>query len=98
MRSADGDEFMGFIADLVKRLSRILAFNYEITLVADGKYGSIDPNGTWNGMIGELIRGVCVRSVYFAKSNFLYASFIASCITFSISHCTHYARISTLQC
>ena len=41
--------------DLIKAISKELRFKYEIKLVEDGKYGSIDKKtGKWNGMIGEL--------------------------------------------
>jgi len=51
-------EFVGFIPDLLDRLSRLIGFNYEIREVRDGRYGIRQINGTWNGMIGELTRGV----------------------------------------
>jgi len=46
---------------LLTILSRMLRFRYEIRLVRDGKYGTITENGTWNGMIEELTRGVSLR-------------------------------------
>uniref|UniRef100_A0A665SZN3 Glutamate receptor n=1 Tax=Echeneis naucrates TaxID=173247 RepID=A0A665SZN3_ECHNA len=49
------DRFEGFCIDLLKELSNILGFTYEIRLVPDGKYGSQDDKGQWNGMIRELI-------------------------------------------
>ena len=39
--------------------SKILNFDYEIRIVADGNYGSMDKDtGQWNGMIGELLSQV----------------------------------------
>jgi len=58
MRSTDDDRFVGFIPDMLQNLSETLGFRYQISLVRDGKYGSPHPDGTWNGMIGELMRGV----------------------------------------
>ena len=52
------DRFEGFCIDLLKELSNILGFTYEIRLVPDGKYGSQDDKGQWNGMIRELIEHV----------------------------------------
>ncbi|XP_014190092.1 glutamate receptor ionotropic, kainate 3 isoform X2 [Astatotilapia calliptera] len=49
------DRFEGFCIDLLKELANILGFTYEIRLVPDGKYGSQDDKGLWNGMIRELI-------------------------------------------
>ena len=44
--------------DLAKQVSIEVGFDYVFKLVADGNYGLRDSNGTWNGMIGELIDGV----------------------------------------
>uniref|UniRef100_A0A7N9AL60 Glutamate receptor n=1 Tax=Mastacembelus armatus TaxID=205130 RepID=A0A7N9AL60_9TELE len=52
------DRFEGFCIDLLKELANILGFTYEIRLVPDGKYGSQDDKGQWNGMIRELIEHV----------------------------------------
>ncbi|XP_037640919.1 glutamate receptor ionotropic, kainate 3 [Sebastes umbrosus] len=49
------DRFEGFCIDLLKELSSVLGFTYEIRLVPDGRYGSQDDKGQWNGMIRELI-------------------------------------------
>lgn len=38
-------------------IQRDLGFTYEIYLVEDGKFGSVDDNGNWNGCIGELVVG-----------------------------------------
>lgn len=47
--------YKGFSIDVLDALAKILGFKYEIYQVDDGKYGSPLPNGSWNGMIGELI-------------------------------------------
>lgn len=52
------ERFEGFCADVAKQIADIVEFDYEIVPVKDGKYGGVDENGTWNGMVGELIRGV----------------------------------------
>uniref|UniRef100_A0ACB8FR13 Glutamate receptor ionotropic, kainate 3 n=1 Tax=Sphaerodactylus townsendi TaxID=933632 RepID=A0ACB8FR13_9SAUR len=49
------DRFEGYCVDLLKELSHILGFVYDIRLVEDGKYGAQDEKGQWNGMIRELI-------------------------------------------
>ena len=49
----------GFAVDLAKKLAEYVGFNFEFRVVADGNYGTRDEeNGTWNGMMGELIDGV----------------------------------------
>ncbi|CAB1444230.1 unnamed protein product, partial [Pleuronectes platessa] len=47
--------YKGFSIDVLDALAKILGFKYDIYQVGDGKYGSALPNGTWNGMMGELI-------------------------------------------
>ncbi|MEQ2276627.1 Glutamate receptor ionotropic, delta-1 [Xenotaenia resolanae] len=47
--------YKGFSIDVLDALTKILGFKYDIYQVGDGKYGSALPNGSWNGMIGELI-------------------------------------------
>ncbi|GFN79380.1 glutamate receptor [Plakobranchus ocellatus] len=49
------DRFEGYCIDLLKKVAEIVNFDYEIHLVNDGKYGSKLPDGSWNGMIGELL-------------------------------------------
>ncbi|KAM4652590.1 glutamate receptor U1-like [Discoglossus pictus] len=50
-----GSGMEGFCIDLLSELSKTLGFNYTISVVKDGRYGSKDQEGNWNGMIGEII-------------------------------------------
>ncbi|CAH6864018.1 Grik4 [Phodopus roborovskii] len=52
------DRYEGFCVDMLKELAEILRFNYKIRLVGDGVYGVPEANGTWTGMVGELIARV----------------------------------------
>lgn len=47
--------YKGFSIDVLDALAKVLGFKYEMYQVADGKYGYPQSNGSWNGMIGELI-------------------------------------------
>ncbi|KAG9351467.1 hypothetical protein JZ751_022717, partial [Albula glossodonta] len=49
------DRYEGFCVDMLQELADILKFNYRIQLVGDGLYGVPGANGTWTGMVGELI-------------------------------------------
>nr|XP_058920705.1 glutamate receptor ionotropic, kainate 1 isoform X8 [Kogia breviceps] len=49
------DRFEGYCLDLLKELSNILGFIYDVKLVPDGKYGAQNDQGEWNGMVKELI-------------------------------------------
>lgn len=52
------DRYEGFCVDMLKELAEILKFKYRIRLVGDGLYGVPGANGTWTGMVGELISRV----------------------------------------
>ena len=54
----DNDVFEGYCRDLAEKIAGIVNFKYSIKLVPDQKYGSKLDNGTWNGMVGELAKGV----------------------------------------
>ena len=56
------DLYEGYVADLASEVAQRVGIDYIIQPVKDGKYGSEDENGEWNGMIGELIRGVSSTS------------------------------------
>lgn len=57
------DQFEGFSVDLIKEVAEMLKFEYDIYLVHDGKFGSKQEHGDWNGMIGELLSGNATMSV-----------------------------------
>jgi hypothetical protein len=48
-------KLQGFCIDILDQIASKMNFRYEIYKVPDNKYGSEDENGTWNGMIRELI-------------------------------------------
>ena len=50
--------FKGFAVDLMREIATMLGFNFELYLVPDGKFGSKNTDGTWNGMIGEVLAQV----------------------------------------
>jgi len=48
------ERYEGYCVDLSRKLFEMLQLDYELRLVADGKYGTRLANGTWDGMVGEL--------------------------------------------
>ena len=52
------DRFEGFCIDLLEAISKIVNFKYEFHLVHDGKYGTTNKDGEWDGMIREILDGV----------------------------------------
>ena len=66
-KNKDGTiSFTGYCIDLLNELARNLHFTYDIYPSPDGNYGAETGNGTWNGMIGELINKVCDREPFIA--------------------------------
>ena len=54
------DRFEGYCADVVKKIAHIVRFDYKIVPVKDGRYGGRNENGSWDGMVGELVRHVSI--------------------------------------
>ncbi|XP_036415749.1 probable glutamate receptor isoform X1 [Colossoma macropomum] len=54
---AKGSQLEGYCMDLLSELAKKLGFKYKVHLVKDGAYGRLDDSGSWNGMIGEVVRG-----------------------------------------
>uniref|UniRef100_A0AAQ5Z885 Glutamate receptor n=1 Tax=Amphiprion ocellaris TaxID=80972 RepID=A0AAQ5Z885_AMPOC len=49
------DQYEGFCVDMLREIADILKFSFKIKLVDDGLYGAPEANGSWTGMVGELI-------------------------------------------
>ena len=58
------EQYYGYCVDLANLLMDAYpSTKFKLHLVKDGKYGAKGwDNVTWNGMIGELIRGVSLSS------------------------------------
>jgi ionotropic glutamate receptor len=48
-------KFKGYCIDLIDEIRNITKFDYEIYETPDNKFGNMDENGNWNGMIKELM-------------------------------------------
>lgn len=69
------DKFHGFLKDLLERLKKDLDFEYVLHEVRDKSYGVLQKDGTWNGLIGELIDKVFTiysHSAHYITMNSLY--------------------------
>ncbi|PVD29826.1 hypothetical protein C0Q70_09083 [Pomacea canaliculata] len=51
----EGPSYYGYCIELLQLIAKQLQFNYTIYESPDGKFGTMDDNGKWSGMIGELI-------------------------------------------
>ncbi|XP_068454427.1 glutamate receptor U1 [Clinocottus analis] len=52
-----GSKLEGYCIDLISEISKLMGFQYKLSLVKDNRYGAVNSNGSWSGMIGEVIRG-----------------------------------------
>uniref|UniRef100_A0AC35U534 PBPe domain-containing protein n=1 Tax=Rhabditophanes sp. KR3021 TaxID=114890 RepID=A0AC35U534_9BILA len=53
-----GDLFLeGYCIDLLSFIQNDLKINVELYLDEEGRFGSIDENGVWNGVVGDLVIG-----------------------------------------
>ena len=58
-KDEDGSvSYKGYCIDLLKELAKDLKFTYEVYPSPDGLYGAVTENGTWNGLIAEIINEV----------------------------------------
>ena len=51
-------QYEGYCVDLINEVAKILKFKYEFYSSPDGKYGARMENGTWDGMVREILEGV----------------------------------------
>uniref|UniRef100_A0A3Q4MW40 Glutamate receptor, ionotropic, AMPA 1b n=1 Tax=Neolamprologus brichardi TaxID=32507 RepID=A0A3Q4MW40_NEOBR len=59
------DKYEGYCAELAAEIAKHVGFTYRLELVGDGKYGARDAETKmWNGMVGELVYGVSVSSIW----------------------------------
>ncbi len=55
--------YEGYIVDLMNELAQIVGFRYRLVPVWDGKFGYRKEDGSWDGVIGEIVRKVCILPV-----------------------------------
>ncbi len=52
------EEYEGYCIDLIKLLADKVGFKHKVQIVKDGQYGAAQHDGSWDGMIGELLNKV----------------------------------------
>ena len=61
-----GNLYEGYIVDLLDEIAKHLCIGYEISLAADGKFGS-QQGDEWTGIIGDVVKGVGREFTLFFK-------------------------------
>jgi len=65
---AGNDRFEGYLADILRLLATSVGFDYEIRLTRDGKHGDLQDDGVFDGMIGDVQRGVINEQSVYARN------------------------------
>ncbi len=50
-------DYWGYEIELLRAVSSFLDFRYAIVNPADGKWGHIEADGTWSGLVADVARG-----------------------------------------
>eukprot|EP00063_Salmo_salar_P082249 XP_014057084.1 PREDICTED: glutamate receptor ionotropic, kainate 5-like [Salmo salar] len=87
------DQYEGFCVDMLRELADILKCSFRIKLVDDGLYGAPEPNGSWTGMVGELINRVegtplahrCISKPGVSDSEWMFTLIIISSYTANLA-------------
>ncbi len=59
--SSTGFYYYGYCIDLILQIKENMGFQFTLSEPPDGMYGSMQADGTWNGMIDELKKDVSCR-------------------------------------
>jgi len=57
-------EYRGYLVDLLEALAKHASFTYSLHAVHDRRRGNRQQDGTWNGLVGEIIAGVSIRNLF----------------------------------
>ena len=55
-----GEYYYGYCIDLIWEISQTMNFNFVVFEPPDGMYGTMQVDGSWNGMVKELIEDVSI--------------------------------------
>ncbi|XP_037578883.1 glutamate receptor ionotropic, kainate 2 [Dermacentor silvarum] len=53
--SAGEDRLDGFCVDILRQMALMMGFRFELRLVRDGTYGTVNARGEWSGIIREVM-------------------------------------------
>lgn len=68
-----GDTYEGYIVDLMQKIKEKTNLTFQFSLVADGKYGRQENDGSWNGMVGEVDEGVSFVAMLFRFRSIMFS-------------------------
>ena len=53
--STDPRHYDGFVKDILDHVTKIMHLDYTIHVLPGQAFGSVSSNGTWDGLIGEIL-------------------------------------------
>ncbi|XP_041354746.1 glutamate receptor 4-like [Gigantopelta aegis] len=53
--STDPQHYDGFVKDILDHVTKMMNLDYTIHVLPGQKFGSVSSNGTWDGLIGEIL-------------------------------------------
>ncbi|GFO45439.1 glutamate receptor [Plakobranchus ocellatus] len=59
----ENDKYEGYTKDLAEEIGRRLKVDYHLRLAPDGEHGRELSNGTWTGMVGDLVHGAADMAI-----------------------------------
>ena len=51
-------KYEGYCVDLIEEIAQDLGFQYELYLTPDNQFGAQDDNGSWDGLVQQILVGV----------------------------------------
>lgn len=54
------EKWVGYCVDLAHKLAEMMKFDFEFSKPQVGVYGEKQKNGKWDGLVGDLARGVSI--------------------------------------
>jgi len=58
----DQRQYRGYLVDVLDALAKHASFTYSLYAVPDRQRGSRRQDGTWTGLVGELVAGVSIET------------------------------------
>ena len=68
----ENELYYGYCIDLLNRIAKECNFTYDIKTVDDGYHGSLQMDGKWNGIVGELIDYVGLNVKFYYNGLYYY--------------------------
>ena len=79
-----GFYYYGYCIDLIMRISKEMTFNFTLIEPPDYTYGTMKEDGSWDGMVKELMEEVCMSNRHLISVLLVDYRPMYSCSTFNM--------------